>query len=57
MTSNNKNNNIEIVKTYSGYARPEGRIKMTIGYVYRCKLCGVYKTDTKALTAHQCSPK
>ncbi len=55
MTSNNKKNNIEIIRTYQGYARPEGRIKQSFAYMYRCKLCGVIKTEAKALTTHQCS--
>jgi rRNA maturation endonuclease Nob1 len=57
MTSNNKNNNIEIIRTYAGYIRPEGRIKQTFTYMYRCKLCGVIKPEAKALTTHQCSPE
>ena len=47
----------EIIKTYSGVPRhqrgwrdiPEVKTRVTIGYLYRCKVCGDLFTDkTKA---------
>jgi len=49
---------IELIKTYSGYTRPEGRVKTTIGYAYRCKKCGFITMSKEAAQPHlKCKEK
>ena len=43
---------VEIIKTYTGYPRSEGRIKSTISYVYRCKRCGFLTLSKAEATPH-----
>lgn len=44
----------EAILTYSGYARAEGRCKVTLGKAYRCKVCGYIDTDWIRCKKHTC---
>ncbi len=43
---------IEVIKTYTGYTRPQGQIKMTLAYAYRCKVCELITLNKKEAKAH-----
>lgn len=48
---------IELIRTYQGYTRPEGRIKQTFSYMYRCKECGLITEDKERVKSHECTGK
>ena len=49
---------VEIIKTYTGYTRTEGRVKATIGYAYRCAVCELITISKKEATPHlKCKEK
>ena len=49
---------VEIIKTFTGYARAHGRIKSTVGSAYRCKVCGFITLSKKEATPHlKCKEK
>jgi rRNA maturation endonuclease Nob1 len=48
---------IEIIRTYQGYTRPEGRIKQSFAYMYRCKECELITPDKKEAKTHVCTGK
>lgn len=43
---------IEIIKTYTGYARSQGRVKSTVGYAYRCAICGLITVSKEEAKPH-----
>ncbi len=43
---------VEIIKTYSGYARTFGRIKTTTSYAYRCTVCELITLKKEEATLH-----
>ena len=43
---------IEVIKTYAGEPRTHGRVKITIGYAYRCKACELITLDKKEAKVH-----
>jgi hypothetical protein len=43
---------VEIIKTITGYSRAHGLIKTTVGYAYRCKVCGLITLSKKEATPH-----
>ena len=45
---------IEIIRTYNGIGRAEGRIKMTVAPMYRCTKCETIKPTFKELKGHPC---
>ncbi len=45
---------IETVETYTGYGRPEGQIKLTVGYVFHCTKCDTYKPTKNEIDKHDC---
>ena len=45
---------IEIIRTYNGIGRAEGRIKMTVAPMYRCTKCGDIKPTFKELKGNHC---
>jgi hypothetical protein len=44
--------NVDIIKTYTGYARSSGRIKSTVAYAYRCRVCELIMLTKKEATPH-----
>ncbi len=46
---------IELIRTYAGYTRPEGRIKQTFAYMYRCSKCEEIKDTIKDLKDSGCT--
>lgn len=46
---------IEIIRTYQGYSRPEGRVKQTFGYMYRCKECELISETKQEIKEHVCT--
>ena len=45
---------IEEIKTYAGYGRLNGDIKMTIMYMHRCSQCGSIKVFKSEFVDHKC---
>jgi len=45
---------IELIKTYYSCPRPEGRVKMSIRYMYRCTKCGNIKPTKEEIKIHGC---
>lgn len=49
---------IEVIRTYAGYTRTEGRIKQTFTPMYRCKECGlITEIKEEAKTHLKCKEK
>lgn len=49
---------VEVIKTYTGYARTHGRVKSTIGYAYRCSKCGLITLNKEEAKPHlKCKEK
>ncbi len=46
---------IELIRTYAGYTRPEGRIKQTFAYMYRCAKCESITDTIKELRQTGCT--
>lgn len=45
---------IELIRTYSGYPRAEGRIKQYFAPMYRCTNCETIKPTFTELKGHYC---
>ena len=45
---------IELIKTYYGSSRFEGKLKVTIRYMYRCTKCGTIKPTKEEIKEHGC---
>lgn len=45
---------IELVKTYTAMPRPEGRCRVLVIYMYRCKKCGTIKPTLEEIKKHGC---
>jgi len=45
---------IEIIRTYTSDARPEGRVKLTEAPMYRCTKCETIKPTFNELKGHPC---
>lgn len=45
---------IEVIKTYTGSPRPEGRLRVSVQYMYRCKICGTIKPTKEEIKKHDC---
>jgi len=43
---------VEVIKTYTGYSRPAGAVKMTLAYAYRCKACKLIMLNKKEASTH-----
>lgn len=43
---------VEVIKTYTGYPRPAGTVKMTLAYAYRCKACELIMLNKKEASTH-----
>ena len=43
---------VEVIKTYTGDPRTFGRVKMTLGYAYRCAGCGLITTSKEEAKPH-----
>jgi len=48
---------IEVIRTFAGYPRWEGKVKSTFGIAYRCTLCGKITFLKKEIEKHDCKPK
>ncbi len=46
---------IELIRTYTGVARAEGQLKMTLATMYRCTKCGNIKPSFKELKEEGCA--
>lgn len=46
---------IELIRTYAGYNRPEGRIKQTFAYMYRCGKCESITDTIKEIRDKGCT--
>ena len=46
---------IELIRTYMGYGRLEGRIKQTFNYAYRCSKCESITDTIKELRQTGCT--
>ena len=46
---------IDIIRTYQGYVRPEGRIKQSFRYMYRCAKCEEITATLKELRQTGCT--
>lgn len=46
---------IELIRTYTSEARPEGRVKLTEAPMYRCTKCETIKPTFKELKGHPCA--
>ena len=50
-----KQNMIELIRTYAGYTRPQGQIKQTFDYMYRCSTCEQITATIKELRQTGCT--
>lgn len=48
---------IELIRTFTGYPRPDGRVKITEAGAYRCTLCEEIKTTKEEILKHECTGK
>lgn len=49
---------VEVIRTYAGYNRTEGRVKQTFAHMYRCKQCGHITESKTVAEAHlKCKEK
>jgi hypothetical protein len=48
---------IELIRTFTGYTRAEGRVKITEAGVYRCTLCETIKPTKQEILKHECEAK
>jgi rRNA maturation endonuclease Nob1 len=46
---------IELIRTYQGYTRPEGKIKQTFTYMYRCSKCESITNTLKEIRQEGCT--
>ena len=46
---------IDLIRTYAGYNRPEGQIKQTFAYMYRCGKCENITDTIKELRKTGCT--
>lgn len=46
---------IDIIRTYEGYSRPEGKVKQTFTYMYRCSKCENIKGKLLELRKDGCT--
>lgn len=46
---------VELIRTYEGYGRPEGRVKQTFTYMYRCSKCENIKSKLMELRKDGCT--
>ena len=45
---------IELIRTFTGYTRAEGRVKITEAGVYRCSICETIKPTKEEILKHEC---
>lgn len=48
---------IELVRTFTGYSRAGGEVKITEAGVYRCTKCETIKPTKQEILKHECETK
>jgi len=48
---------IELIRTFTGYTRAEGRVKITEAGAYRCTVCETIETTKQEILKHECKAK
>lgn len=46
---------IEVIRTLTGYTRPDGRAKVVEGRAFRCDKCELISTSYPEIKQHQCT--